>query len=91
LERGGTSQADVPFSHLLQVVGPCSVHDVKAALEYAKLLKEYADGALDDLHILMRVYFEKVLATRCSSPRTGELMHVSLISFSHEPLSDGRV
>jgi hypothetical protein len=45
---------------LLVVVGPCSVHDVKAALEYAKLLKEYADGAVEDLHILMRVYFEKV-------------------------------
>lgn len=45
---------------LLVVVGPCSVHDVKAALEYAKLLKEYADGATEDLHILMRVYFEKV-------------------------------
>ena len=42
------------------MVGPCSVHDVKAALEYAKLLKAYADEASDDLHILMRVYFEKV-------------------------------
>ncbi|CEQ40229.1 SPOSA6832_01830, partial [Sporobolomyces salmonicolor] len=37
--------------------------DVKAALEYAKLLKEYADGAKEDLHILMRVYFEKPRTT----------------------------
>jgi hypothetical protein len=38
---------------------PCSVHDVDAAMEYAKLLKAYADENKDDLHILMRVYFEK--------------------------------
>ncbi|BGP15924.1 hypothetical protein JCM10213_003646 [Rhodosporidiobolus nylandii] len=48
---------------LLVVVGPCSIHDVKAALEYAKLLKEYADEAKEDLHILMRVYFEKPRTT----------------------------
>ncbi|KAM0748340.1 putative 3-deoxy-D-arabino-heptulosonate-7-phosphate synthase [Meredithblackwellia eburnea MCA 4105] len=48
---------------LLVVVGPCSVHDVKAALEYAKLLKAYADDAQEDLHILMRVYFEKPRTT----------------------------
>ncbi|KAI5480471.1 3-deoxy-7-phosphoheptulonate synthase [Pseudohyphozyma bogoriensis] len=48
---------------LLVVVGPCSVHDVKAALEYAALLKAYADEASDDLHILMRVYFEKPRTT----------------------------
>ncbi|GAA5910838.1 3-deoxy-7-phosphoheptulonate synthase [Sporobolomyces salmoneus] len=48
---------------LLVIVGPCSVHDVKAALEYAQLLKKYADEASDDLHILMRVYFEKPRTT----------------------------
>ncbi|GAA5970769.1 hypothetical protein JCM11641_004447 [Rhodosporidiobolus odoratus] len=48
---------------LVVVVGPCSIHDVKAALEYAKLLKAYADEAKDDLHILMRVYFEKPRTT----------------------------
>lgn len=58
---------------LLVVVGPCSVHDVKAALEYAKLLKEYADGAAEDLHILMRVYFEKV-----SSPLVASYVRVKL-------------
>jgi len=48
---------------LMVVVGPCSVHNVSAALEYAKLLKEYADGAKDDLLIVMRVYFEKPRTT----------------------------
>lgn len=42
---------------------PCSVHNVPAAIEYAKLLSEYAAGAKDDLHIVMRVYFEKPRTT----------------------------
>ena len=42
---------------------PCSVHDVSAALEYAALLKDYADKAKDDLLIIMRVYFEKPRTT----------------------------
>ncbi|KAF6757441.1 phospho-2-dehydro-3-deoxyheptonate aldolase [Ephemerocybe angulata] len=48
---------------LLVVVGPCSVHNVDAALEYARLLREYAETAKDDLHIVMRVYFEKPRTT----------------------------
>merc|ERR1711939_1157417 len=48
---------------LLVVVGPCSIHDVKAALEYSKLLKEYIDRSKDGLHIIMRVYFEKPRTT----------------------------
>lgn len=48
---------------LIVVVGPCSVHDVEAATEYAKKLKVYADGAKEDLHIIMRVYFEKPRTT----------------------------
>lgn len=39
---------------LVVIVGPCSVHDVAAGLEYAKLLKEYADTAKEDLCIVMR-------------------------------------
>lgn len=38
---------------------PCSVHDIDAAMEYARLLQAYAEQNKDDLHILMRVYFEK--------------------------------
>ncbi len=48
---------------LLIVVGPCSIHDTAAALDYARRLKEYADGASDDLLIIMRVYFEKPRTT----------------------------
>ncbi|PWZ00103.1 putative 3-deoxy-D-arabino-heptulosonate 7-phosphate synthase isoenzyme [Testicularia cyperi] len=48
---------------LLVVVGPCSIHDVRSGLEYAKKLAEYAQAAKDDLHIVMRVYFEKPRTT----------------------------
>lgn len=48
---------------LVVIVGPCSVHDVRAGIEYAKRLKEYADKARDDLLIIMRVYFEKPRTT----------------------------
>ncbi|UZJ57133.1 hypothetical protein CBS101457_006453 [Exobasidium rhododendri] len=48
---------------LVVVVGPCSVHDVAAGLEYAKMLREYAEKAKDDLCIVMRVYFEKPRTT----------------------------
>jgi len=44
---------------LLIVVGPCSVHDVTAALEYAKRLKAVRQQYADSLHIVMRIYFEK--------------------------------
>ena len=50
-------------SRLLVVVGPCSVHDVKAAYEYAQKLKTLADELQDTLFILMRVYFEKPRTT----------------------------
>ncbi|KAF7728287.1 hypothetical protein EC973_006462 [Apophysomyces ossiformis] len=48
---------------LLVVVGPCSIHDVKAAKEYAIRLIEYAETVKDDLLIIMRVYFEKPRTT----------------------------
>ncbi len=48
---------------LLVVVGPCSIHDPKAALEYADLLKKEADRHAKDLLIIMRVYFEKPRTT----------------------------
>lgn len=44
---------------LLVVVGPCSVHDPKAALTYAERLKTLADELSSALFIVMRVYFEK--------------------------------
>ncbi|GAA0401276.1 3-deoxy-7-phosphoheptulonate synthase AroG [Cocleimonas flava] len=44
---------------VLVVVGPCSIHDPKAALEYAARLAKMREELSDDLHIVMRVYFEK--------------------------------
>ena len=48
---------------LLVVVGPCSIHDPKAAREYAGLLKEAIAAYAKQLHIVMRVYFEKPRTT----------------------------
>jgi 3-deoxy-7-phosphoheptulonate synthase len=48
---------------LVVVVGPCSIHDVKAALEYADHLQATADELRDDLQVVMRVYFEKPRTT----------------------------
>ena len=48
---------------LLVVMGPCSIHDPAAALEYARRLKEQRDRHADTLEIVMRVYFEKPRTT----------------------------
>jgi 3-deoxy-7-phosphoheptulonate synthase len=48
---------------LLVVVGPCSIHDTSAALEYAVRLKELSSRYEDELHVVMRVYFEKPRTT----------------------------
>jgi 3-deoxy-7-phosphoheptulonate synthase len=48
---------------LLVVIGPCSVHDVAAAKDYAARLKALRDELAADLHVVMRVYFEKPRTT----------------------------
>lgn len=48
---------------LLIIVGPCSIHDLNAAREYAHRLKALADELADTLLIVMRVYFEKPRTT----------------------------
>ncbi len=48
---------------LVAVVGPCSIHDLQAAEDYARRLKREADRLADDLIIVMRVYFEKPRTT----------------------------
>ncbi|HLX22934.1 MAG TPA: 3-deoxy-7-phosphoheptulonate synthase, partial [Usitatibacter sp.] len=48
---------------LLVVVGPCSIHDYKAALDYATRLAAERDRLRHDLAIVMRVYFEKPRTT----------------------------
>jgi 3-deoxy-7-phosphoheptulonate synthase len=48
---------------VIVVVGPCSIHDLKAAHEYAGRLKKLAEKVSDTLLIVMRVYFEKPRTT----------------------------
>jgi 3-deoxy-7-phosphoheptulonate synthase len=48
---------------LLVVTGPCSIHDIDAAKEYAKRLKELHEELSDSLYIVMRIYFEKPRTT----------------------------
>jgi len=48
---------------LMVVVGPCSIHDVDAAKDYAQRLKVLADELKDSLYLVMRVYFEKPRTT----------------------------
>lgn len=48
---------------LLVIIGPCSIHDPKAAVEYAHKLKTQRDRFATDLLIVMRVYFEKPRTT----------------------------
>ena len=62
---------------LLMIVGPCSIHDEIAALDYAQRLAELSDKLSDRLMIVMRVYFEK--------PRTT----VGWKGFIYDPHLDG--
>jgi 3-deoxy-7-phosphoheptulonate synthase len=48
---------------LVVVVGPCSIHDPAAAMDYARRLRSVADEVAEDLRIVMRVYFEKPRTT----------------------------
>jgi 3-deoxy-7-phosphoheptulonate synthase len=64
--RGRSAVAEVldrSDDRLLVVVGPCSVHDADAALEYGRHLAEAAERLGDRLLIVMRVYFEKPRTT----------------------------
>ncbi len=48
---------------LLVVVGPCSIHDPVAAMDYANRLKKLAEEVADSIFVVMRVYFEKPRTT----------------------------
>ena len=50
-------------SRLAVVMGPCSIHDPRSAIEYARRLAEQRERLKDSLEILMRVYFEKPRTT----------------------------
>jgi 3-deoxy-7-phosphoheptulonate synthase len=61
LEGRGTLQdiLDGRDHRLFIVIGPCSIHDPVAGLDYAHRLKALADRVGDSIHVVMRVYFEK--------------------------------
>jgi len=66
---------------LLVVVGPCSIHDIPAAMEYAQRLKGLADELSDQLFLVMRVYFEKPRTTvgwkgLINDPRMDDSFHI---------------
>lgn len=48
---------------LVVVIGPCSIHNPQAAIDYARRLQEQRDRFSDELEIIMRVYFEKPRTT----------------------------
>ena len=60
---------------LLVIIGPCSIHDPIAAVEYANKLLQYRNRYSDDLEIVMRVYFEKFHETKSS-----EILQITLLS-----------
>jgi 3-deoxy-7-phosphoheptulonate synthase len=66
VRRGRAGAVDVLHGHddrLLVVVGPCSIHDDEAAREYGARLAARAAAHADDLHVVMRTYFEKPRST----------------------------
>ena len=50
-------------NRFLVIVGPCSIHDIKAGMEYAKKLKILSDELSSKMVVVMRVYFEKPRTT----------------------------
>ena len=66
---------------LLVVVGPCSIHDIPSAMDYAERLKALADELSDQLLLVMRVYFEKPRTTvgwkgLINDPRMDDSFHI---------------
>ncbi len=66
---------------LFVVVGPCSIHDIAAATEYAQKLQRLAEKVSDQMLLVMRVYFEKPRTTTgwkglINDPRLDDSFHV---------------
>ena len=66
---------------LFVVVGPCSIHDPIAGIDYARRLKALADEVSDSLYLVMRVYFEKPRTTvgwkgYINDPRMDDSFHI---------------
>ncbi|MCF8179336.1 MAG: 3-deoxy-7-phosphoheptulonate synthase [Sulfuritalea sp.] len=68
-------------SRIFVVVGPCSIHDPVAGLDYARRLKQLADEVADTLLLVMRVYFEKPRTSTgwkgfINDPRMDDSFHI---------------
>ncbi|SNR35841.1 3-deoxy-D-arabinoheptulosonate-7-phosphate synthase [Haloechinothrix alba] len=66
VHQGRAETVDILGGHddrLLVVVGPCSMHDPEAGLEYARRLATLAESVREHVHVVMRVYFEKPRTT----------------------------
>ncbi len=68
-------------SRIFVVVGPCSIHDPVAGLDYARRLKQLADEVADSLLLVMRVYFEKPRTSTgwkgyINDPRMDDSFHI---------------
>nr|WP_298726521.1 3-deoxy-7-phosphoheptulonate synthase [uncultured Steroidobacter sp.] len=66
IEQGRRAMQDIVHGRgdrLAVVIGPCSIHDPKAAMDYAHRLREQRERFRDELEIVMRVYFEKPRTT----------------------------
>jgi 3-deoxy-7-phosphoheptulonate synthase len=68
-------------ARMLVVVGPCSIHDPKAAMDYAHRLKALSDELSDQIFMVMRVYFEKPRTTvgwkgLINDPRMDDSFHI---------------
>ena len=66
---------------LFVVVGPCSIHDAVAGLDYARRLKKLADEVTDTIVLVMRVYFEKPRTSTgwkgfINDPRMDDSFHI---------------
>ena len=75
---------------LFVIVGPCSIHDLRAARDYAQRLKQLAAAVADTLFIVMRVYFEKPRTTvgwkgLINDPYMDDSFHIEAVSYTHLP------
>jgi 3-deoxy-7-phosphoheptulonate synthase len=66
---------------LFLIVGPCSIHDPAAGLDYARRLRELADEVRETIHVVMRVYFEKPRTSTgwkgfINDPRMDDSFHI---------------
>jgi 3-deoxy-7-phosphoheptulonate synthase len=66
---------------LFVIVGPCSIHDPKAGIDYAGRLRQLSDKVRETLHVVMRVYFEKPRTSTgwkgfINDPRMDDSFHI---------------